>query len=258
MTALWLLPLLAFVVAAPSYAGDWPFTFTHPDTSVDGTPLTDLHHTEAVLFRCPNDSLRLADIPAIGAEGDSVGGTIDALDGAVYWLRLREVDFSGNKSAPVSHTFALPAVETPPPPPPDTSGTGIVGRYYRGLNRNTFIASRRDTSIAFAWGTGSPGMGVPADSFSVEWDGEVYIPETGAWEFCIESEDGAQVYIDWTYSINHYEVQPVTEWCKTFALTAGWHGLHVNYMARLGNAQVALRYAGPGFPKVIIPRSALR
>lgn len=270
--------IAALLVSAPCHAGEIAYDFSPPVTS-DSTcgakdaPLTDFDHYRVVLYRCVSDSLVRRSPPDssywiarrdsivfnLPSSTDSVRFTV--LDGIVGYTQVWAVDTHGNVSCDyLSDVWATKAVAAPPPPPPPppSDGTGIVGRYYRDLNRGAFVASRRDSTISFKWALDAPMAGVPADSFSVEWDGEVYIPETGAWTFCVESEDGASGYIDWTYQFGTYGTLGLTERCVTANLTAGWHGLHLNYMARLGNAQIKVTYAGPGVSKRIIPREALR
>jgi len=270
MTRTWV--LLCLLLAAPAYAGTYDLSppLTSDSTgcgSADGAP--DFDHYLIHFYRCRADSLVRRQPPLKPlwvARRDSVVFTHnsnvltlpDSL-GGVGWIQVWSVDGAGNKSCGyLSATWASPAVAAVVQPPPDTASTGITGRYYRGMNRDHFIASRRDTSIAFMWGTGSPWIDVPADSFSVEWDGKIAIPTAGAWTFYVTSEDGIQFYIDWTYSINAYAVSPLQERSKSMTLTAGLHDLHLNYMARLGNSECTLRWSGPGVAKAIIPRSALR
>lgn len=224
-------------------------------TQCDGTQ-ENMGTYEITLRKCSGDTLRL---PPIGAQ--FTAADISILGGTMGVAELRAIDAAGNRSCGYqSYAFAMPldTIVPPTPPTPPSDGTGIVGRYYRGLNRNVFVGSRRDSTVNFQWALDAPMVGVPADSFSVEWDGQVYIPTAGAWTFYVTSEDGIQLYIDWTHTINAYVVQPPTERSVTATLVAGWHGLHLNYMARLGNAECALRWQGPGIPKQVIPRGALR
>jgi len=138
--------------------------------------------------------------------------------------------------------------------PPDTSATGITGTYFNGQSQNTWIATRRDSTIDFSWGLGSPNPGVTVDTWSVQWVGKVVVPTSGAYTFYLNSDDGGRVYLDGTMYIDHMQEQALTEWTATMTLLAGEHRLTVEYTARTGNAE----WSGPGITKRIVPRSALR
>jgi len=282
IAALLLIPALAFLLAAPAYAGTFPVAWTWPSTNADGSQLTDLDHGRMVLYRCVTDSIVrrtpplkstfvarrdsivFPNIPATGLEGDSAAADIEVLDGRGYWLNLQAVDHSGNVSPINSLTFVMPAVPDTviPPPPPDTSGTGITGDYYSGRSRSTWIATRRDTTINFAWGLGSPMPGVPVDEFSVQWTGKLVVPTSGAWTLYLEVDDGGQLYEGVpgasNIRIDKMGSQPLTEWSWSGNLIAGEHGLAVVFQGTTGNAECHLSWSGPGVPKQIVPRGVLR
>lgn len=245
------------------FAGTFHFSYVYPDTNSDGSPLTDLHHAEWWLFRCPYDSLRLSDIPAIGANGQTQYGTVEAIGGHAYWLKGRLVDFSGNRSAARELMFALEpdtvVPPPPPPPPPDTSGTGITGKYYIGQSHNQWVTDRRDTTIDFAWGLAPPMPDMPADGWSVQWVGKIVIATSGVYTFYLESQDGGRLYINNGLYIDKWVAQPLTEWSASLNLAAGEHNIVVEYTARsAGNSECRLRYSGPGISKRIVPRGVLR
>lgn len=235
------------------FAGTLQLQWGPVTTQCDGTPET-MGTYEITLRKCNGDSLRLPPIPAQFTAAD-----LEILDGTMGVAELRAVDAAGNRSCGYqSYSFAFPKLADPPPPPPDTSSTGITAHYYNGVSRGTWVATRRDTTIDFAWGLGSPMPGVNVDQFSVEWVGKIVVPTTGAWTFYINSEDGAQLFIDGTLWINRLVVQPLTEWSETVNLTAGQHNIQVEYMANLGNAAAHLSWSGPGTPRQVITRAALR
>ena len=258
------------------FAGTLPLGWTWPTTNVDGSQLTDLDHGRMVLYRCRQDSIVrrqppfvhtfvstvdsivLPNIAAAGREGQRDSINVSLLDGHHYYIHLQGVDHSGNRSPVASWLHAMPAVETPEPPPPDTSGTGILGKYYSGQSRNQWIADRRDTTIDMAWGDGSPMAGVPEDYWSVEWIGKIVIATAGVYTFYVEAQSGAQLYVNGGLYIDRLGDYPLTEWSAAVSLPVGEHGIVLIYTARVGNAECHLMWSGPGISKRIVPREVLR
>ena len=85
---------------------------------------------------------------------------------------------------------------------PSNWGTdrGLQADYYRGRrpgsNRNR-AASRIDPSVDFDFGTEAP-MSEITDSrrFSIRWQGAIYVPETGYYDFVVRTENAARLWIN--------------------------------------------------------------
>ena len=218
-------------------------------------PCTDFDHYLVNLYRAeaatPFASFNLP------ADTDSVRFTVS--DGIQGRTQVWAVDTSGNVSCNyASHVWAVPAVAEPPPPPPDTTSGGIMGHYYSGQSMNTFVADRRDSTIDFAWGSGSPMPGMPADGWSVQWVGKLVIATPGAYTLYLASQDGGRLYINNGLYIDKWVAQPLTEWSATVNLAAGEHNLVVEYTARVGNSECHLMYSGPSISKRVVPKGVLR
>ncbi len=80
-------------------------------------------------------------------------------------------------------------------PAPLNQGTGLTGRYYSGNFTGDPLLTRLDPVIAFDWGSGSPGPGVPADQFSVRWTGYLQPPQTGTYTIRTHHDDAGRVWI---------------------------------------------------------------
>lgn len=222
-------------------------------------PLTDLSKVIHTAYKCNGDSIRFPDIDVRGMEGDSLGIDYEFDPGTMGRIVYRTADLSGNISCGKrEHTFIVPAEYIPPPPPPDTSTTGIKGYYYAGQSRNTYVGDRRDGPIDFLWGLGSAMPGVPVDFWSAQWIGKIVIPTAGIYTFYVEVDDGARLVVDGGLYIDKLGEFPLTEYSTTLNLTAGEHVIDLVYTARTGNAQLSLKWQGPGIPKQVIPRGALR
>jgi LysM repeat protein len=69
------------------------------------------------------------------------------------------------------------------------------------------VLTRRDPSISFDWGTGSPDSRVPVDNFSARWTRTVDF-EGGVYKFWVMHDDGVLLYIDDQLAINQWYDQP--------------------------------------------------
>lgn len=82
---------------------------------------------------------------------------------------------------------------------------GLVARFYPRLGSSNpkdpyrpgeLLAARRDATIDFPNGEWQPSA-VPSDSFIAIWTGEIRTgPESGAWRFRSDSDDGLRLFID--------------------------------------------------------------
>lgn len=216
-------------------------------------PITDLAGYDWTLRRCDGRTITLQ------------SGIVDSIDFAVsdsvYVLIVegRSRDTHGNVSCDYrSLTMAHEATAPPPPPPPDTTSGGLAARYYIGQSRGGAVVYANVENIDGSWGLGSPGPGMPADDWSAEWIGHVTIPTAGLWTWYLNSEDGAQLFLDGTLGINHLVVQPLTEWTWTVNMAAREYAIQVIYRANVGNSECHLSWSGPGMSKQIVPRGVLR
>lgn len=255
--------MLYLILWLCSFNGTWQGTFTIPTVACDGSPEPGPLFPVLTLWRC--DGLDTTFVLPSRMPGQDVPFEVTAADGHVYWVEARLKDSNNNLSCGYqSYMFTMPAVaDTVPPPvdPPDTSATGITGKYYIGRSSNQWAGDWRDTTINFNWGNGSP-HGLPVDEFSIEWIGKLVIPTTGVWTLFLEVDDGGQLYEGIPNPtgllIDRKGSQPLTEWSWTGNLIAGEHGIVVFFQAITGNAQVAFKWQGPGVPKQVVPRGALR
>jgi len=56
---------------------------------------------------------------------------------------------------------------------------------------------KTDTVIAFHWSAESPDMErLRADDFNTRWDGSIFAPETGMYEFVVKTENGVRLFVN--------------------------------------------------------------
>jgi hypothetical protein len=90
------------------------------------------------------------------------------------------------------------------------------------------------------WGSGPPpGLGVPADNFSVRWTGTFVFP-AGSRTFTGTSDDGMRVWLDGSLIINRWTAVGTTRATRT--VTSGQHAIRVEYHEAAGLAYARLTW----------------
>ncbi|HEX6986951.1 MAG TPA: PA14 domain-containing protein, partial [Planctomycetaceae bacterium] len=76
---------------------------------------------------------------------------------------------------------------------------GLEASYYddRRSRRDKMVIRRRDATIDFDFGTSSPDAEkIGPHQFAIEWEGSVFAPETGEYEFVVRSEHAARLWVN--------------------------------------------------------------
>ncbi len=76
--------------------------------------------------------------------------------------------------------------------------TGLKGQYFeeRRLRRDKRKIERVDPSVSFDFQEGSPGEEIGKEEFSARWEGSVFAPWTGTYEFIVNTENGARLWVN--------------------------------------------------------------
>ncbi len=101
---------------------------------------------------------------------------------------------------------------------------GFFGEYYKGNNFNYLVHSRVDSNIKFNWSYSNPMKGVPADGFSVRWNGLFTAPHrkgTRQYRFTTNTDDGVKLYIGNEAVINQWKRQGKQHHSHDVSLSAG-------------------------------------
>ncbi len=101
---------------------------------------------------------------------------------------------------------------------------------------------RQDPAIAFNWGTGGPGGGVPGYYFSTRWTRTEYF-QGGNYRFFATTDDGVRVWVDGNLIIDAWRVGPELSVCGDIYLQPGQHNIRVEYFQQEGVALVYVKYA---------------
>ncbi|MCL5667137.1 MAG: DUF2341 domain-containing protein [Patescibacteria group bacterium] len=148
------------------------------------------------------------------------------LSNASHTISATARDAAGNAAtASVTVTVNNPVVPSSCPSPATNAFTGC---YYTDQNLTNFGSSRTDNSINFNWSTGKPDSTIPADHFSVRWQGN-FTFENANYDFVVTADDGVRVYVDGIPVVDQWKDQAPTTYKVTKALTAGGHLVKVEY-----------------------------
>jgi len=135
---------------------------------------------------------------------------------------------------------------------------GLTADYYNGKNFEQLVLRRTDPNIDFTW-SGSPASGLPADAFSVRWQGSIIPTSSGVFDFITRSDDGVRLWLNGVLVVNNWSNHGETWDYATLNLTAGVPvTVQMEFYENTGGAMARLFWDGPGTNFVAIPSSALR
>lgn len=124
--------------------------------------------------------------------------------------------------------------------------------------------TRTDPSIAFNWGSGSPGSGINNDNFSVRWATDVSLP-AGTYRFYAQADDNIRVIFNFGYQpiIDTFASNKVNQLitADVNVAQAGTYHIQVDYRELTDQAFAYLSFANlstnPGGPNFATPSSPL-
>jgi len=145
---------------------------------------------------------------------------------------------------------ALTGATSSPP-----QGQGLRGQYFLGETwQGEPVMRRVDPLLLFHWYGRDPLPG----SFSVRWEGEILLPEDGAYFFALVGDDGVRLWLDG--ELVGQSLRPdasnAVEALRT--LKAGSHSIRVEYFQRGGAKLIEFRWARPGAALELVPPEVLR
>jgi len=181
----------------------------------------------------PQGVTRVSNVP------DNTGGevSVQSKDPAGTTVTLR----------PGEETTIAPGLPPAPPSPlVDACSTGFLGEYFDNPNLlGGPVLVRCDPVTFFDWGRGSPAPSVPVGSFSVRWSGRLTIPRDGSYAFAVRADDGVRLYVDGALLIDEWHLTRGDTYTASRTLTAGQHGVVVEYFQAAGEAYVRVDWPVP-------------
>jgi MSHA biogenesis protein MshQ len=123
-----------------------------------------------------------------------------------------------------------------------------VGQYFTNTTLSGTAALTRNEAVNFDWGTGGPGNGIAADSFSVRWTGQVSAPSSGSYVFQTISDDGVRLSVNGVQIINNWtDHGTTTNNSSAVTLVTGQrYDIVLEYYERTGGAVAKLNWRTPG------------
>ena len=218
-------------------------------------------------------TVTLGNIPAVAAPYwlrlDRLGGHVDAYastDG-VAWTLVGSTAFdpgatpfiglaasSNNTTAHTRTLFEHLQLEM-------ANGVrGWNGAYFEGTAFDIPRVFRRDTEIDFTWpATQSPAPGVPAQGYSVRWEGDLVPAYSETYTFTALSQGSARVTVNGQVIVDRWTAHALSEAAGSVALQAG-HPVRVvvDYANASGDGRIQLRWSSPGQPDEPVPFTSVQ
>lgn len=154
------------------------------------------------------------------------------------------------------------------PQPVETALQGVAGNYYDGsrYKRENRKIERVDPVIDFDFGHESPGEGIKAESFFINWEGGLVVETTGRYEIVVRSSCSFVMdfgRLDRQLIDNHVQSGDNTEFRRSLVLTAGRvYPFKIDFIQRerkteIPPAHISLSWVPPGGVEEIVPNRNL-
>jgi hypothetical protein len=125
---------------------------------------------------------------------------------------------------------------------------GLTGEYFANAELSGQPAVvRTDPGINFAWNSGSPAAGIPAENWSARWSGTLTAMQSGLYRFCLYADDGCRLFVDDKSVIDHWALDGGNEaHTGEINLVAGrQYRFRVEYYQAGGNDGIQLSWLVP-------------
>jgi hypothetical protein len=120
------------------------------------------------------------------------------------------------------------------------------GAWYGEYFANTSLAggpvlTRYDDKLDFGWGNGSPGAGIPADSFSARWTRDEWF-EAGTYRFSYRSDDGIRIWVGNTLVVDDWRARQPILTTVDRVISRGTQRVRVEYYENTGGATLQVSW----------------
>ena len=182
----------------------------------------------------------------------------------------------GLQVVPTTHVGAglcTSMVVTPTPQELTVTGLTVLGAGAPGLRGEYFseydatdqpitgspTMTRIDANVDFDWEGGSPLPNITADNFAVRWTGAIVAPTSEAYQLCVNSDDGARLWLDDQLVLDDWTIHSNSETC---AAPINWkagstHRVRLEYFEGTVFASAQLTWTSNSIPKQVVPAAAL-
>ena len=137
---------------------------------------------------------------------------------------------------------------------------GWNGAYFEGTAFDFSRVYRRDTEIDFSWPAAqSPAPGVPAQGYSVRWEGDLVPAHSETYTFTALSQGQVRVSVGGQLVIDHWTAHASVEDTASIVLQAGQPvRVVVDYANASGDGRIQLRWSSPSQPDAPVPFTSVR
>ncbi len=124
---------------------------------------------------------------------------------------------------------------------------GLRGEYYSNRDfAGVPFATRVDRTLDFNWWDEAPIPGMPADSFSIRWTGELTAAESGRYALGVRVFGGFRLFLDDSLLVEFSDRHVVLpRWADVELVAGASHDIRVEYQTRRADAIVQLVWARP-------------
>ncbi|HUS69490.1 MAG TPA: PA14 domain-containing protein [Anaerolineae bacterium] len=207
--------------------------------------------TYRLVLRSPGSAeMHLDGSPLLRGEGESWAQVV--LAEGNHALRIAAAGVEGHFELawqpPGGEEQVVPpwALYVPPVPP-----NGLLGRYYPNGEWEAPLAFARIDERLGVYYHIAP---LPTP-YTIEWEGQLLIPESGKYVFALQSIDDSVLYIDGEEVVTSRQRDEYDQ--AGLDLEAGSHDLRLRYAARTHHMHVDLYWTPPGGRREIIPPEVL-
>jgi uncharacterized protein YkwD len=151
-----------------------------------------------------------------------------------YTYFVRAYDAAGNSTASNAAQATTPPLPASGGACPAPASGAFTGCYYSGIDLSgTPVFVRTDNQINFDWGGTPPASSVPADNYSIRWQGNFNFGG-GSTTFTATTSDGMRLYVDGNLVMDRWRDQAATTYRVMQTLSPGTHLITVEYYANRG------------------------
>lgn len=126
---------------------------------------------------------------------------------------------------------------------------GLAVSYYGDKDLKSYVCRRTERQVKKSYKRGRPAMRVSRAAFSARWEGFLLAPQNAEYEFFLQSDDGARLYIDGEAVIdrwNKHSWVPGSHGRKP--LQAGRHAIRIEHYNEGGGGGIRLCWCGGSIP----------
>ena len=139
----------------------------------------------------------------------------------------------------------------------DGTGTGLAGSYFPNETLSgTPTVTRTDALVNFNWAGGAAAVGMPVDSFSVRWEGEIQPRYSESYKLIARTDDGVRMWLDGVLVVDAWKLRGAVDSTYVFTAVAGQHyRIRMEYYEHFGAAVAKLQWQSAHEAKAAIPTS---